>query len=159
GPPLHTSTSHSADRVTVALTTDGPIGIDVEAVPTGTVDDLARSALTEREQDLLRAFSEEEKRAVFAEIWVRKEAALKATGLGLRISPTKVEVSGPGDPPALLDWPLDIPPENVCFRSLSPGPGYAAAVAVIAGGRAIEAVEFHVPTARPDFADAAPAAA
>ncbi|MCF6476640.1 4'-phosphopantetheinyl transferase superfamily protein, partial [Nonomuraea sp. MG754425] len=153
GPPLHTSTSHSADRVTVALTTDGPIGIDVEAVPDEPVDGMARCALTARERALLEKIPPEERYEAFAKLWVRKEAALKATGLGLRISPLKVEVSGPDEPPALLGWPLDIPPENVRFQPLSPGPGYVATVATITD-RPIEAVEFHVPAVGSHFADA-----
>ncbi|MER6583005.1 4'-phosphopantetheinyl transferase superfamily protein [Nonomuraea sp. NPDC001023] len=151
GFPLHVSVSHSEDRVAVAVTTEGPLGVDVEAVPADPVDDLARCALTEAELAVLEAFPQEDRYEAFAKVWVRKEAALKATGHGLRVPPTEVAVSGPADDPALLSWPLDIPPESLRFRVLSPGRGYVAAVAVITG-RPVEAVEFHLPAARADFA-------
>lgn len=151
GFPLHVSVSHSEDRVAVAVTTEGPLGVDVEAVPADPVDDLARCALTEAELAVLERVPQEGRYEAFAKVWVRKEAALKATGHGLRVPPTEVAVSGPEEEPALLGWPLDVPPGDVRFRVLSPGTGYVAAVAVITRGP-VDVVEFHVPAARADFA-------
>ncbi|MGW3350169.1 4'-phosphopantetheinyl transferase family protein [Nonomuraea rubra] len=141
GAHLHVSISHSGDRVVVALTEEGPLGVDVEAVPAEPVDDLARCALTAWEQAQLDALPRHERYEAFVRLWVRKEAALKATGHGLRISPTEVEVSGPFAEPALLSWPLDIPPAHVRFRSLHPGDGYVATVAVITGESAVTVAE------------------
>lgn len=152
--PLHCSVSHSGERVVVALTTEGPVGVDVEAVPATPVEELARGALTPRERAALEAFPPAGRYEAFTKVWVRKEAALKATGHGLRISPNKVEVSGPEEEPELLSWPLDIPPAEVRFRRLSPGPGYVGAIAVI-GGRSVQVVETHLSTARPAAVPAA----
>ncbi|WP_433496274.1 4'-phosphopantetheinyl transferase family protein [Sphaerimonospora sp. CA-214678] len=130
--PLHVSVTHSADRVGVALTTAGPLGVDVEAVPAGSFDDLARCALSPAESLAVEAVPERERHAAFTGLWVRKEAVLKATGHGLRIPPEQVEMTGPFDPaPALLRWPLTIPPGGVRIRLLHPGAGYAGALAVI----------------------------
>ncbi|MEV4458273.1 4'-phosphopantetheinyl transferase superfamily protein [Microbispora sp. NPDC049633] len=137
GETLHVSISHSGDRVAVALTAVGPLGVDVEAVPATPVDDLARCALTETERQALVALPEHARYEGFARIWVRKEAALKATGHGLRISPDRVEVTGPGESPALLSWPLDVPPAAVRIHPLDPGPGYVAVVAVLGGDHGI----------------------
>ncbi|GGK90730.1 4'-phosphopantetheinyl transferase [Sphaerisporangium melleum] len=128
---LHASISHSAHRVAVALTTAGEVGVDVEQVPTAPVSELVGCALSKGEQDLLKTLPERHQQAGFARMWVCKEAVLKATGHGLRISPHRVEVSGPREEPALLSWPLDIPPRRVHLRTIYPGDGYAGVVAVI----------------------------
>lgn len=131
-PPLHVSVSHSGDRVAVAVTTAGELGVDVEEVPSTPVDELAECALSPAELKALYAVPEEDRRVAFARVWTRKEAVLKATGHGLRVPPDQVEVTGPDEPPALLSWPLDIPPERVRIKALNPGPGYVAAVAILA---------------------------
>src|SRR5690606_39828108 len=111
------------------------------AVPDTPVDDLARCALTEEERAALEALPPVDRYAAFAEVWVRKEAALKATGHGLRVPPNRVRVSGPADEPELLGWPLDVPAEHVRFRPLDAGPGYVAALAVISAAPAVRVVE------------------
>ncbi|MEU6744315.1 4'-phosphopantetheinyl transferase family protein [Streptosporangium sandarakinum] len=141
GPPLHVSISHSGDRVGVALTAEGPLGVDVEAVPTTSVDELARCALTPAERRTLEALPGDERYEAFARTWVRKEAALKATGHGLRISPDRVEVSGPDERPALLSWPLDVPVDGVRILPLDPGYGYVGVVAVLTGNPDVRVVE------------------
>ncbi|MDP9866432.1 MULTISPECIES: 4'-phosphopantetheinyl transferase family protein [Streptosporangium] len=132
GAELHVSISHSANRVAVALSPAGRLGVDVEEVPSCPVDELVRCALSPAEQEILRTFPDHEQHLAFARMWVCKEAVLKATGHGLRIPPDQVEVSSPRERPALLGWPLDIPPERVQLHPLDPGSGYAGMVAVIA---------------------------
>ncbi|MEN3539908.1 4'-phosphopantetheinyl transferase superfamily protein [Microbispora sp. ZYX-F-249] len=142
GTVLHASVSHSGDRVAVALTSEAPLGVDVEElVPAGSVEDLVQCALTPRERDVVLALPEHEQYEAFVRIWVCKEAALKATGHGLRISPDLVEFDLTGDPPTLLRWPLDIPPETVRIHRLDPGPGYLGVVALLTGDRDVEVVE------------------
>jgi len=67
---LHASVAHAGDAVVVAVSTDGPIGIDAEPrgreAPPGTT--LGR--------------------------WVRIEAVLKADGRGLRVDPSRVRFAG-----------------------------------------------------------------
>ncbi|MFF5207104.1 4'-phosphopantetheinyl transferase family protein [Streptosporangium sp. NPDC000396] len=138
---LHASVSHSANRVAVALSTAGPVGVDVEEVPSGPVGELAQCALSPAEQVALRELPERDHNIAFAKMWVRKEAVLKATGHGLRIPPEQVEVSGPQEKPALLSWPLDISPDTVRMRTLDPGDGYVGVVAVLADGLPITVSE------------------
>ncbi|MEZ0075116.1 4'-phosphopantetheinyl transferase superfamily protein [Planotetraspora sp. GP83] len=142
--PLHVSVSHSGNRVAVALTTEGPLGVDVESVPAAPVEELVRIALTETERKVLEALPKAERYEAFARTWVRKEAALKATGHGLRISPHRVEVSGPEESPALLSWPLEISPGTVRIRTLDPGDGYVGVVAVLTETPHITISEAHV---------------
>ncbi|GIH67775.1 4'-phosphopantetheinyl transferase family protein [Sphaerimonospora thailandensis] len=147
---LHVSVSHSTNLVAVAMTTVGPLGVDVEALPADSadsadsVDEVAQCALSPTERSALRALRESERRAAFARLWVRKEAALKATGHGLRIPPDQVEVGGPDDAPAVLRWPLDVPPDAVRLHVLDPGEGYVGVVAVLAGDRPVTVFESRV---------------
>lgn len=149
GRRLHVSVSHSGDRVAVAMTSVGALGVDVEAVPSTPVDDLARCALTPAELKVMDALPPAERYEAFARVWTRKEAALKATGHGLRISPDKLEVSGPEEDPRLLSWPLEIPPGDIRFADLDPGDGYVAVVALISGAQRVHVVESRVPGHRP----------
>jgi 4'-phosphopantetheinyl transferase len=129
GPRL--SLSHSGDLVAVALHSSAEVGVDVEQIAPGLDPlSLARVALTGREEADLRALPAGQHPAAFAGYWVRKEAFVKATGEGLRRPPGEVEVSAPGTPPRLLS-PYARP---VWLGDLNPGPGYAAAVAVLAAG-------------------------
>ncbi|WP_214410615.1 4'-phosphopantetheinyl transferase family protein [Sphaerisporangium fuscum] len=139
---LHASISHSGSRVAVALTTAGPVGVDVEEVPTAPLSELVRCALTPRETALLETLPERDRHAAFARMWVCKEGVLKATGHGLRIPPNKVEVAAPWLDPALLAWPLDLSPEEVRISDLRPGPGYAGVVAILTDAPAVKVSEW-----------------
>lgn len=128
---LHISVSHSADRVAVAFTPVAPVGVDVELIPDVPIRELAGSALSAGERAMLRWMPPHEQHAAFTRMWVCKEAALKATGHGLRIPPDKVHVSHPDAPPALLAWPVDVPVGDVGLYPIDAGPGYKAVVALL----------------------------
>jgi 4'-phosphopantetheinyl transferase len=130
GNPVHFSLSHTRGLVMIALA-EAPVGIDVEGFPDpGTVTDVA-SQLHPTERTELAALPAAERPAAFTRCWTRKEALLKAIGVGLNeeLSLTLVGI-GP-QPAPQADWLLaDLPTD----------PGYAAAVAVRrmnpeAGGR------------------------
>ncbi|MDH2424466.1 4'-phosphopantetheinyl transferase superfamily protein [Sphaerisporangium sp. TRM90804] len=156
--PLHVSVSHSADRVVVALTEAGPVGVDVERIPTAPVEELVRIGLAAEEREIVLGLPEELRHAAFTHYWGCKEAVLKATGHGLRVPPAKVRVSRPFDgPPALLSWPLDLPVENVRLSTLEPGDGYAGVVAVLTDrplgvtetdATALDRIPFRLPAAQ-----------
>ncbi|WP_372494641.1 4'-phosphopantetheinyl transferase family protein [Pseudarthrobacter humi] len=87
GSGLHLSIAHASDVVGVAITRSGPIGLDVEPDAGDDLRDLAGQLLGDGERaatpvDVLR-------------YWVRKEAAVKATGDGIGIGLRDVVVSGP----------------------------------------------------------------
>lgn len=112
GHALEISASHSGDWIAVALSARAPIGVDVEEIKPGKdMGQLLNYVFSPSELTLLP-----DPKAVFYQAWTRKEAILKATGEGLR-----KPMSG-----------LTVLPEcshNV--RDLHPGPGYAAAVAML----------------------------
>ena len=74
-PGLHTSLSHADDIIAIALGQGGPVGVDVEmrAVPSlRPIADLVCARDESAADD-----------AALLDLWVRKEAVLKAAGLGL----------------------------------------------------------------------------
>jgi 4'-phosphopantetheinyl transferase len=115
---LHFNVSHSHERVLIAVATD-PVGVDVE-YRRRPVD---AAALHSRFFAADRAGPEH-----FFDLWVRREALLKATGIGL------AAMDAPEPQGWRVDW-LDIDPE------------YAAAVAW--QGAAARRIVFHRLTARP----------
>lgn len=77
------SVSHSGERVVVALA-DRDVGVDIERLrhlPDAL--DLARRFFDASEATALQAEAVERRSAAFLEMWTRKEALLKARGVGL----------------------------------------------------------------------------
>lgn len=132
GDELHVSVSHSGDWVAVAVTDLGPVGVDVERHASRTAD-LAETVLAPAEAAALARLPEAERGTALIEYWTRKEAALKATGDGLRAPLTGVVVTAPGEPPALVSYE-GRPGLVMGMRGLAPRPGYSAVLAVV--GRA-----------------------
>ena len=90
-------------RFVAAAAAYAPIGVDLE--PRGAaMRSVAEVALTPREQALLMRVPTTEQPDALLRWWVRKEALLKMTGLGLAIDPSLIEVSAPDEPPSLLAW-------------------------------------------------------
>jgi phosphopantetheinyl transferase len=109
------SISHCRELVACAMTPVGTIGLDVEHVDDVRAEQL-RAVLHADERALLRA---EDPRSA-AELWTAKEAALKASGLGLR-ELSRVRLQGEHGSV-----------DDRCFarRSVSLPGGYVAALAL-----------------------------
>jgi 4'-phosphopantetheinyl transferase len=137
GTGLHASISHSAGLVAVAVTSAGPVGIDVERV-----GDRDHAGAAER---VLGHEDHAGEPAGFYRYWTRKESAVKATGDGLAASLAAVRVSAPGEPARLLEYPGRAGLDAV-MSDLRPGDGYAAAVTVLARGPLV--VREHPPGSR-----------
>jgi 4'-phosphopantetheinyl transferase len=86
--------SHSADMVLVALTRGRPIGVDIEQMqPFADVADVPRSIFSDVELAEFRTLPANQQQASFFNAWTRKEAFVKATGLGFSMSVKDVEVT------------------------------------------------------------------
>ena len=115
---MHLSLGRAAGLVVAAVSTAGPVGVDVE--PAGRArfpgfEDVAAHPQEEGRDPTLT--------------WVRKEAALKATGWGLAIDPRGVRVD---DGPRLVSWDERLPAPARCWlHDLPLTHGYVGAVAVI----------------------------
>jgi 4'-phosphopantetheinyl transferase len=105
GSPLRISVSHSGEWVVVALATGLELGADVERLATRVQPlQLAETVLTPEEGAALRALPAARHMEAFITAWTRKEAALKATGDGLRTPLTGIVVSGWSQPAALIGY-------------------------------------------------------
>jgi 4'-phosphopantetheinyl transferase len=93
GDGLAFNLTHSGARGLLAVTRGGPIGVDLEMLGVRLdVANLARSVFTASEiVDLLNGAPAGRERA-FLTGWTRKEAYLKALGVGLAAEPSKVHV-------------------------------------------------------------------
>ena len=92
-PDLHVSLSRAAGVSVVAVSRSGPVGVDVEVVARAGFDGFDGVVLAPGE----RATTPEQR----ARTWTRKEAVLKAAGLGLTVDPRLVDVSRD-----LVTWPV-----------------------------------------------------
>lgn len=78
--------SHSGDCVLMVWNIGGPVGADVEAMNSridANLSEIADLSFSTEERAVLAAAPPMEKAAVFHRIWVRKEAIIKAEGVGL----------------------------------------------------------------------------
>lgn len=126
---LHFNTSHSGDWVLHALCTSTPVGVDVEALLPGRLDleDFGH-ALAPQELERLRSLPEAQRSAAFGDIWVCKEAYVKAIGQGLNRSLPDICV-GPlegGGYGVILDRNPGGAGGDWTFAMLDVGPAHAA---------------------------------
>ncbi|MGH9105876.1 MAG: 4'-phosphopantetheinyl transferase family protein [Acidimicrobiales bacterium] len=88
------SVAHGGAYVAVALARR-PVGVDVEPVPTSVPDDvLVRRTCTPAEARTILARPAEERRGAYIELWVRKEAVIKASSTKLALAEVDVHGSG-----------------------------------------------------------------
>jgi 4'-phosphopantetheinyl transferase len=86
--------SHSSGLVVYAIARERNLGIDVEHVrPESAGKDIARRYFSAREVNDLRTLPPEARTEGFFHCWTRKEAYLKATGMGLQIPLDSFSVS------------------------------------------------------------------
>jgi 4'-phosphopantetheinyl transferase len=117
--PVHVSVARAGDLSVVAISAARPVGVDVEPVDAAGFPGFDDVALHPDERAATPA---ERTRA-----WVRKEALLKAYGLGLAVDPRHVRLDDHG----LAGWDSPEPePGPVRLRDLDV-PGHVAAVAVL----------------------------
>ncbi|WP_154792743.1 4'-phosphopantetheinyl transferase family protein [Occultella kanbiaonis] len=93
GETLEVSVSHSGTWVVVAAGRDGPVGVDVEAVdPALDHVGLARVALGDRDANALLGLGDAQRAWEFTGMWVRREAAVKATSPALPEGSPRLQV-------------------------------------------------------------------
>jgi len=118
--------SHSSGLVVYAMARDRNLGIDVEHVRAdSTGEDIARRYFSAREVSELRVLPPEARGEGFFHCWTRKEAYLKATGMGLQIPLDSFSVSLLPDMPAQFLGGVE-----ACWHlaAYHPADGYVAAV-------------------------------
>jgi 4'-phosphopantetheinyl transferase len=144
-PWLEFNVSHSQGRAVVAISREGPVGVDIERIdPQRDVDPLAERCFGERELASLRRLSGARRCRAFFDGWTRKEAFVKALGTGLSHDLRSVAVALGPDERARL---LGAEGERWRLLDLDAGTGYAAALVVARGSAATAVRERSWPTA------------
>jgi 4'-phosphopantetheinyl transferase len=153
---LQFSCSHSGDLALLAITRHQKIGVDLEQHrPLPDALDLARSFFSPREFAALQQIPPALQTKAFFAGWTRKEAFVKALGLGLSFPLHRFSVSLSPDQPAQL-LKLESDPGAVhrwTMQSLDVAPDYSATL-VVAGkptATTCRTFEFATPTPRSSF--------
>lgn len=132
-PAVSFNFSNSHQVGLVAISTCGPVGVDIEAVRAGFADlRVAQRSFAAGEVLRLRAIRTTDRDLAFLRCWTRKEALVKAIGAGLASSLRDFEVSfEPGEPARLIHPGALLAGHNWQLEDVSHlVPGHVAAFAV-----------------------------
>jgi 4'-phosphopantetheinyl transferase len=125
--------SHSNDYALIAIARGRRVGIDVERMRKGISSFvIAQQYFSKAEVAELQALPIDEREVAFFTCWTRKEAYIKAQGLGLSLPLESFDVSLSPDEPAILraTRPDFDEASRWILYSLEVDPGYKAAMAV-----------------------------
>jgi 4'-phosphopantetheinyl transferase len=126
-PEVSVSLAHSGGMTLVAIGEGCRIGIDLEIAQERGIAALSRHALTSAEQEELKLRKTQWLETLLS-YWTRKEALLKAVGVGLAVEPSLIELPPPGET-HVLALPAELGrPENWSVREIEVD-GHVAAVA------------------------------
>ncbi len=133
GDTLCFNLTHSHGMALYAITRSRDIGIDLENISTHMAyEQIAERFFSPYEVSMLRSIPIQIRQESFFCCWTRKEAYLKARGIGLSSALSQFDVSlTPGAPAALLRT-REEDQDISCWSlyNLSPGSGYVAALAL-----------------------------
>ncbi len=129
---LRFNLSHSGGVAVYAISHDREVGVDLEKIhELPDVEQVARRFFSARENATLQNLPAEQKLHGFFNCWTRKEALVKGLGDGLsrRLDCFTVSLA-PGEPARLLDREKEVAAlDGWALRTLTPAPGFAAALA------------------------------
>jgi 4'-phosphopantetheinyl transferase len=101
--------SHTHDWALLAVSRHAEIGVDVEEHSPSLDTKLLAEWLHPEEKQDLEVMSHEKRGIAFFRLWCRKEALLKAKGIGLRAPLHQFRVSTSPDTAKVLSWPGEDP--------------------------------------------------
>jgi 4'-phosphopantetheinyl transferase len=130
--PLEFNLSHSGD-VTLIAVSRHPVGVDVEQWKPYDFDQLAQSVFSDYERAALLLTHPTQKQAAFFTGWTRKEAYVKATGLGFSSGLTyfDVAIEPAARSPLRADRRAPEALERWSIRNVTVPPGYSASLVVV----------------------------
>jgi 4'-phosphopantetheinyl transferase len=145
--------AHCGDLAIVAVSQQRSIGVDLESLDARTNHDaLAGQTLSWREMAAYEQLPHDERPPAILRVWTRKEAFLKAVGVGLARPLAEIEVTFlPTEPPQLLATgdPCQMASQWL-LESWSPQPGWYAALATPRESGALH-LRFHQATSLRDW--------
>lgn len=126
GSDVRFSVSHSHGLAVYAIARGGDVGVDVERIdPKFACEKIPERFFSPHEVATLRALPVSLQTEAFFLCWTRKEAYVKALGLGLSLPLTSFDVTlTPGEPAVLLRGA-----GSCSMQSWTPEPGYVGALA------------------------------
>jgi len=140
---LHFNLSHSGQLAMIAIGLDTPVGIDVETVRDfAELDMVARANFARQEIEAFDKCCPADRANAFTTIWTRKEAVVKAQGVGLAYPLDEFETGNPHKPPQLSSHCLDF--ANWTIADVPVPVGYCACVAAPSSMRQISLHEFSI---------------
>jgi 4'-phosphopantetheinyl transferase len=110
-----------------------PLGVDLEAAPRIDPELTAPLAFTPGELEQLRTRPQELRRDLFLRCWTRKEAVVKAVGVGLAADLCRIEVHPQFPGPVVVRYGLDPGLTEWVLQEPDVGPGLYAALARVDG--------------------------
>ena len=141
---LEFNVSHSGDWVVLAFARGLPLGVDVECHRELEFGELVNSFFSAQERETWSTVPAAEHTRAFFSAWTRKEAYLKALGLGLSKPLDSFAITFDFDAAAQLEWCATDPSAAQRWRivSVDIAPGYACALAVESAVTAIHTFTF-----------------
>jgi 4'-phosphopantetheinyl transferase len=130
---LRFNSSRSESLAVFAVGRDRELGVDVERVRTDMdFEPLVDRVLSEAERGALDQLAPEARRRAFYRCWTRKEAYLKALGVGLAVAPHELDVTGDHVKPLIRGQLRGLlePDSTWSLHDVDLCPGYVAALAV-----------------------------
>lgn len=105
--PLFFNLSHTRNRLVIAVSNIGDIGVDIEQViARKSLAALVKKCFSEEESVYWHTLSEQQKTLMFYRFWVRKEAFVKAVGRGLALGLDRCVIN-PVEQAHFLEIPVD----------------------------------------------------
>jgi 4'-phosphopantetheinyl transferase len=129
---LRFNVAHSGDIAAIALTQGCEVGIDLEQIrPIPDLEQIAATSFCNEEATEINSLPPAERERAFFACWTRKEAYVKAIGIGLSRPLDSFRVTVRPEPPATLMFLEDeiSASESWTLHDLGLGPDYAGAIA------------------------------
>ena len=129
-PPVRFNLTHTSGLFAVSLTRSEACGVDAERLCNVLDDALLDLVLTPSERARIGDLARNAAIAEFYKLWTRKEAVLKALGVGLKVDPRCVSVNEDG--PVYVNDPAVGPHARTrCWiRTFHPTPEHVVSVAI-----------------------------
>jgi len=136
GHDLQFNLSHSGDYALVAVTQNCKVGVDVELIRSDMEHEkIANRFFSPNEVSELMALPPEQRELAFFHCWTRKEAYIKAHGLGLSLPLDSFDVSLTPHEPAILRATRPDAREAGCWTLVSLGVDSGYTAAIVAEGK------------------------
>ncbi len=130
-PGMEFSMSHAGGALLIGVTRQAALGVDIEALhQPADLQEMAMRMLSPAEKRAWPSLPSKKRAEVFFRVWTRKEAILKAAGVGMQIEPDQLTVPFTPTPAVVSFAPFGGQPQKWYVESLTSIEGFAAAVAV-----------------------------